>query len=189
MNPSAKLPITFPRTVGQLPLFYAAKPSGRGYGYVENDGSPLYPFGYGLSYTTFEYANLDMASEVTTDDEAFTLSFDVKNTGAVKADEVAQIYLSPADSNPNVRPIQLQGFARITLEPGQTRRVEVKMYVEQFGYYSNEGQRQWNIAPGEFIVKVGASSQDIRLSEEISIEGETIVKPLRDYYFSESTVN
>ena len=178
--PSAKLSVSYPNTEVYESICYNYS--------AEKDPRVAWPFGYGLSYTTFEYANLDMASEVTTDDEAFTLSFDVKNTGAVKADEVAQIYLSPADSNPNVRPIQLQGFARIALEPGQTRRVEVKMYVEQFGYYSNEGQRQWNIGPGEFIVKVGASSQDIRLSEEISIEGETIVKPLRDYYFSESTI-
>jgi beta-glucosidase len=108
--------------------------------------------------------------------------------GEVAADEIAQIYLSPADGNTNIRPIQLQGFARVSLAPGETKKVEVKMYTEQFGYYSNEGQRQWNIAPGEFTVKVGASSQDIKLSANISLQGEKVVKPLRDYYFSESIV-
>jgi beta-glucosidase len=141
-----------------------------------------------LSYTTFEYANLAMNTAAATTDEAITLSFDVKNTGEVAADEVAQIYLSPADGNTNIRPIQLQGFARVSLAPGETKKVEVKMYTEQFGYYSNEGQRQWNIAPGEFSVKVGASSQDIKLSANISLQGEKVVKPLRDYYFSESIV-
>ena len=147
-----------------------------------------WPFGYGLSYTTFEYNNLEMSKEANTNDEAFTLTFDVTNTGAVKADEIVQIYLSPADGNTNIRPIQLQGFARVALTPGQTQKVEVKMYVEQLGYYSNEGKRQWNITPGEFTIKVGASSEDIRLSETISLKGNKVVKPLRDYYFSESIV-
>ena len=112
----------------------------------------------------------------------------MKNTGSVKADEIAQIYLSPADDNPHIRPIQLQGFARLTLAPGETRQVAVKMYVEQFGYYSHDGQRQWNIAPHDFLLKVGASSQDIRLSETIALKGKPLVKPLRDFYFSESVV-
>ena len=129
-----------------------------------------------------------MSKGANTNDEAFTLTFDVTNTGAVKADEIVQIYLSPADGNTNIRPIQLQGFARVALTPGQTQKVEVKMYVEQLGYYSNEGKRQWNITPGEFTIKVGASSEDIRLSETISLKGNKVVKPLRDYYFSESIV-
>ncbi|MDO5481632.1 MAG: glycoside hydrolase family 3 C-terminal domain-containing protein [Bacteroidaceae bacterium] len=180
VSPSAKLSVSYPNTEVYESICYNYS--------AEKDPRVAWPFGYGLSYTTFEYANLDVAKDVYTDDEAITLSFDVKNTGTVKADEIAQIYLSPADGNTNIRPIQLQGFARISLEPGQTRRVKTKMYVEQFGYYSNNGQRQWNIASGQFIVKVGASSQDIRLSEEISIEGETVIKPLREYYFSESVV-
>lgn len=180
ISPSAKLSVSYPNTEVYEPLCYNYT--------AERDPRVAWPFGHGLSYTTFEYANLSMASEVTTADETFTLTFDVTNTGTAAADEVAQIYLSPADSNPNLRPIQLQGFARISLNPGQTRKVKVKLHVEQLGYYSNEGQRQWNIAPGEFILKVGASSQDIRLSQQVSLKGEKVVKPLRDYYFSESTV-
>lgn len=180
VSPSAKLSVSYPNTEVYEPICYnyAAK----------KDPRVAWPFGYGLSYTTFEYANLEVTNEVATTDEALTLSFDVKNTGAVKADEVAQIYLSPADGNSNIRPIQLQGFARVTLAPGEAKRVEVKLYTEQFGYYSHEGKRQWNIAPGKFIIKVGASSQDIRLNSEITLKGETVVKPLRDYYFSETTV-
>ena len=147
-----------------------------------------WPFGYGLSYTTFEYANMEMVHEAATTDKDITLSFDVTNTGSVKADEVAQIYLSPADGNTNIRPIQLQGFARVTLEPGETQKVEVKMYVEQLGYYSNEGQRQWNIAPGTFTIKVGASCEDIKLNGDLVLNGEKVSKPLREYYFSENTI-
>lgn len=180
VSPSAKLSVSYPNTEVYEPLCYNYS--------SERDARVAWPFGYGLSYTTFEYTNLEVTKEAATTDEAITLSFDVKNTGSVKADEVAQIYLSPADGNTNIRPIQLQGFARVTLASGEVKRVEVKLYVEQFGYYSHEGQRQWNIAPGNFLLKVGASSEDIRLKEEICLKGNTVVKPLRGYYFSESSI-
>ena len=180
VSPSGKLSVSYPNVEVYEPICYNYS--------AKKDTRIAWPFGYGLSYTTFEYANLQMTTEAETTDSAITLNFDVKNTGSVKGDEIAQIYLSPADGNTNIRPIQLQGFARVSLAPGETKHVEVKMYIEQFGYYSNEGQRQWNIAPGEFTLKVGASSQDIKLSNNISLKGEKIVKPLRDYYFSESIV-
>jgi beta-glucosidase len=180
VSPSAKLSVSYPNTEVYEPLCYNRS--------VEKDPRIAWPFGYGLSYTTFEYANLQIKKEFLTTDEAFTFTFDVKNTGSMKADEIAQIYLSPADDTPLVRPIQLQGFARLTLSPGESKTVEVKMYVEQLGYYSHEGQRQWNIAPCSFLLQVGASSEDIRLSETISLTGDSVVKPLREYYFSESIV-
>ena len=104
------------------------------------------------------------------------------------ADEIAQIYLSPATADQPIRPIQLQGFARISLKPGEIRRVKVKLYTDQFGYYSNNGQRQWNVAPGSFIVKIGASSTDIRLQQTVTLTGGAVTKPLREYYFSESII-
>ena len=100
------------------------------------------------------------------------------------ADEIAQIYLSPTADNQQIRPIQLQGFARVSLQPGETKTVKAKLWTEQFGFYSNEGKRQWNIQPGTFVIKVGASSTDIKLQEEVTLKGEPVVKPIRDHYLS-----
>ena len=106
----------------------------------------------------------------------------------MKGDEIAQVYLSPGEDNQNIRPIKLQGFARVSLEPGETKKVQVTLYPDQFGYYTNEGQRQWNINPGMYTVKVGASSQDIRLQDNISLKGNKVTKPIRDQYFSATKV-
>ena len=178
VSPSAKLSVSYPNVEINEPICYNYT--------AEKDARVAWPFGYGLSYTTFEYANLEATTEVTTNDESFNLTFDVKNTGKVAADEVAQIYLSPADKSQHIRPIQLQGFARVSLKPGESKKISVKMYAEQLGYYSHDGQRQWNIQPGKYIIKVGASSQDIKLQQEINVSGDMVKKPLRKYYFSEA---
>jgi len=177
VSPSAKLSVSYPNTELYEPICYNRS--------LKQDPRVQWPFGYGLSYTTFEYSDLKVSDAKTTD-ESLTVSFTVKNTGSVIADEVAQIYLSPTSDNQNIRPIQLQGFARVSLQPGESKTVQVQMYTEQFGFYSNEGKRQWNIAPGKFIVKVGASSADIRLEETVTLDGKTVSKPIRDYYFSKS---
>ena len=182
VSPSAKLSVSYPNTEINEPICYNYS--------AEKDARVAWPFGYGLSYTTFEYQNLQVNSEAQTSDIFVELTFQVKNTGEVKADEIAQIYLSPTADNQNIRPIQLQGFARISLEPGQTKTVTTRLYVEQFGFYSHANNvRQWNIEPGTFIVKVGASSTDIRLQQEVILRGKAINKPLRDHYFSESVVS
>ena len=178
VSPSAKLSVSYPNVEINEPICYNYA--------AEKDARVAWPFGYGLSYTTFEYANLEATTEVTTKDESFNLTFDVKNTGKVAADEVAQIYLSPADQSQQIRPIQLQGFARVSLKPGESKKISVKMYTEQLGYYTHDGQRQWNIQPGKYIIKVGASSQDIKLQQEINLSGEAVKMPLRKYYFSEA---
>ena len=178
VSPSAKLSVSYPNVEINEPICYNYA--------AEKDARVAWPFGYGLSYTTFEYANLEATTEVTTKDESFNLTFDVKNTGKVAADEVAQIYLSPADKSQQIRPIQLQGFARVSLKPGESKKISVKMYTEQLGYYTHDGQRQWNIQPGKYIIKVGASSQDIKLQQEINLSGEAVKMSLRKYYFSEA---
>ena len=176
VSPSAKLSVSYPNTEINEPICYNNS--------VEKDSRVQWPFGYGLSYTTFEYANLKVTGEASTTDESISLSFDVKNTGKMAADEIAQIYLSPTSADQNIRPLQLQGFARVSLQPGETKTVKVKLWTEQFGYYSNQGQRQWNIQSGTFIVKVGASSTDIKLQENVTLKGEPVVKPIRDHYLS-----
>ena len=182
VSPSAKLSVSYPNTEINEPICYNYS--------TEKDARVSWPFGYGLSYTTFEYQNLQVNSEAQTSDDFVELTFQVKNTGSVKADEVAQIYLSPTAESQNIRPIQLQGFARISLEPGQEKTVTTRLYVEQFGFYSHKGDvREWNIEPGTFIVKVGASSADIKLQQQVELKGKAVTKPLRDHYFSESIVS
>ena len=182
VSPSAKLSVSYPNTEINEPICYNYS--------TEKDARVAWPFGYGLSYTTFEYQNLQVNSEAQTSDDFVELTFQVKNTGSVKADEVAQIYLSPTAESQNIRPIQLQGFARLSLEPGQEKTVTTRLYVEQFGFYSHKGDvREWNIEPGTFIVKVGASSADIKLQQQVELKGKAVTKPLRDHYFSESIVS
>ena len=177
VSPSAKLSVSYPNTEVNEPLCYnySATP----------DSRVQWPFGHGLSYSRFEYANLHVDSEAPTSGKEVVVSFDVKNTGEMAADEIAQVYLSPATASQPLRPIQLQGFARVSLQPGQTRHVTVKLHTEQFGYYD---QRQWHIAPGTYIVKIGASSADIKLQEKVTLTGTLVDKPLREHYLSESTV-
>ena len=176
VSPSAKLSVSYPNTEINEPICYNRS--------TEQDPRVQWPFGYGLSYTTFDYKNLKISGEASTADESISLAFEITNTGKTAGDEVAQIYLSPTAGDQPIRPIQLQGFARVSLQPGETKQVKVKLWTEQFGYYSNNGQRQWNIQPGAFVVKVGASSQDIRLQQQVTLKGETVVKPIRDKYLS-----
>ena len=177
VSPSAKLSVSYPNTEINEPICYNFS--------AEKDPRVQWPFGYGLSYTTFEYSNLKVDGQPGTEDPSVSLSFEVKNTGKMAADEIAQVYLSPTSAEQQIRPIQLQGFARVSLQPGETKTVKVKLYTEQFGFYQ---QRQWNIQPGTFIVKIGASSTDIKLQQEITLKGKPVSKPLREFYFSESVV-
>ena len=179
MSPSAKLSVSYPNTEIYEPICYNRS--------TKQDPRVQWPFGYGLSYTTFQYSDLKVSDAKTTD-ESLAVSFTVKNTGNATAYEVAQVYLSPTTQDQNIRPIQLQEFARVSLQPGQSKTVQVKLYTEQFGYYSNEGKRQWNIIPGKYLVKVGSSSMDIRLQENVTLGGMQVCKPIRDFYFSESSV-
>ena len=179
ISPSAKLSVSYPKEELDVPICYNYS--------AEKDARVQWPFGYGLSYTTFEYQNLKADAEVETSAESVNMTFEVKNTGKMAADEIVQIYLSPTSASQHIRPIQLQGFARVTLKPGETKTVQAKLYTDQFGYYSHKDQRQWNIAPGQFVVKIGASSEDIRLHQTVTLKGEAVTKPLRDHYFSETT--
>ena len=180
VSPSAKLSVSYPNEEVYEAMCYNYS--------AEKDPRVQWPFGYGLSYTSFEYSDLKMDASGYTSGKSVALSFKVTNTGSVASDEVAQVYLSPTAEDQNIRPLQLQGFARVSLKPGETKTVKVKLHTEQFGYYTNDGTRQWNIVPGTYEVKIGASSADIRLSDKVTLKGKHVQKPLRDYYFSEVSV-
>ena len=194
VSPSGKLSVSYPSKEVYEPMCYnnpsplPVHPSLQAAGPQLVTPNVQWPFGYGLSYTTFEYSNLQVASEVPTSAEAVDITFEVKNTGKMAADEIAQIYLSPTDAQQPIRPLQLQGFTRITLAPGESKTVHAKLFTEQFGYYSHQGQRQWNVAPGKYVVKVASSSADIKLQKPVTLTGEPVSKPIRDHYFSLCTV-
>ena len=197
VSPSAKLSVSYPNTEINEPLCYN-NPSPVNVSSTLNAPGPIlatpntqWPFGYGLSYTTFDYSNLQMPESLELKaDGHVDLTFDVKNTGKMAADEIVQIYLSPTKAEQQIRPIQLQGFARVSLQPGETKTVSVKLYTEQFGYYTKrDGQRLWNVAPGTYAVKVGASSVDFRLQQQVTLTGQPVGKPIREFYFSESVVS
>jgi beta-glucosidase len=164
-NPSGKLPITFPRTVGQLPLCYNYKPSGRIYDYVDLSGKPLFPFGHGLSYTTFTYRNLHIRLERK---KTVKVSLEVENTGERAGDEVVQLYIHDVVASV-ARPVkELKGFRRISLQPHETQEVTFEVAVQQLGLY--DASMQYKVEPGEFEIMVGSSSEDIRLTGRLEVK-------------------
>ena len=169
VNPSGKLPITFPRTVGQLPLFYAAKPSGRGYGYVENDGSALYPFGYGLSYTDFALRN----SSVEARDGGLAVSLAVENTGARDGAEVVQIYLSGYNCDVAMPLKELKAYKRVVVAAGEKVEVTIDVPEEAFCYYDRK--LRYGKHNGNYTVSIATSSVDIHETFEVSVEDGKII--------------
>ncbi len=168
VNPGGKLPITFPRSVGQIPCYYNKKPSQVVYDYAFVDNSPLYPFGFGLSYTTFEYKNLKLTKEVISPDQATEVTIDVTNTGDVIGDEVVQVYIRDKVSSVT-RPVkELKGFKRITLEPGETKTVTLSITPEKLQFYDINMDRV--VEPGEFEIMVGTSSVDF-ISTTLYVQG------------------
>jgi beta-glucosidase len=165
VNPGAKLPVTFPRTVGQVPIYYNHMNTGRPPDansrytskYLDVPWTPLFPFGYGLSYTQFKLSNLRLSSQQIRADGRITVSVDVENTGQRAGDEVVQLYLRDMVSSV-ARPVrELKGFQRITLKPGQKKRVEFVVSRDQLGFYNRENR--FVVEPGDFKVFVGTSSE------------------------------
>ena len=160
VNPGGKLPITFPRSVGQIPAYYYHKPSARR-GYLFSSIEPLFPFGHGLSYTTFEYTNLKLDKEKIGADETTLLSVDVTNTGKRAGDEVVQLYVHDLLSDRVTRPVKLlKGFERITLQPGECKTVSFPVGREQLEFLNESMQKV--VERGQFELMVGGSSQDVQ---------------------------
>ena len=163
-NPSGKLPVSFPRGEGQIPVYYNHKNTGRPalISYLDLPITPQYPFGYGLSYTTFEYSNLVLSQTQMSSNERITVSLQVKNTGQYAGAEVVQMYLRDRVASVT-RPIkELKGFQRVFLEPGQQIAVHFSITGESLSFYGKS--LMWTSEPGTFDLFIGASSEDIRLS-------------------------
>jgi len=167
VNPAGRLPLTFPMHEGQVPLHYAHKPTGRGDDYLDLTGHPLFPFGHGLSYSSFTYRDLHVEVRPATDSIALRVSLGVQNTGARSGDEVVQLYLRDVLASV-ARPIQeLAGFTRISLAAGASQRVTFDVKRSQLQFL--DASMKLVEEPGVWRVMVGGSSRDIRLREEVTV--------------------
>lgn len=185
-NPSGKLPITWPRSSGQIPLYYNHKPTGGSSywwsDYVFSSSKPLFPFGYGLSYTEFYYSNLQISPNklIPAKQTEITISFELQNTGKMAGEEVAQLYIQDEYASVT-RPIkELKGFKKVKLDPGEKKRITFILPIELLAFYDEE--MKLIIEPGEFTVMIGSSSEDVRLSEKFEVIERYEVKVRRSYF-------
>jgi beta-glucosidase len=166
VNPGGKLPMTVPRNVGQVPIYYNIIRAGRPGRYFQSKAEPLWPFGHGMSYTTFVYSDLHVSP---TSSESATISIDITNTGDRTGDEVVQIYVRDEYASV-VRPDrELKGFQRITLHPGEKRTLTFNLDKDALAFY-DENTDKWIVEPGEFTILAGSSSSDIRISKQLTLE-------------------
>jgi beta-glucosidase len=167
VNPGGKLPVTFPRTLGQVPIYYNHKSTGRPptdqkytSKYLDVPVTPLYPFGYGLSYTQFTIGQPELSATSIVANGQLTVSVEVENTGKVTGDEVVQLYVRDEASSVT-RPVkELKSFQRVTLKAGEKRRLQFTLTPEHLGFYNRE--MRWIVEPGDFRVLVGPNSEDLR---------------------------
>lgn len=176
-NPSGKLPITFPREVGQIPIYYNHFSTGRpaknenatNYvsAYIDLKNSPKFPFGYGLSYTKFDYSDLKLSSTKIKSSETIKVSFQLSNVGKVAGEEVVQLYLKDKFGSV-VRPVlELRDFQKVKLNAGETKTIEFTIDKEKLSFYNNK--LEWVAEPGDFEVLIGASSADIKLKSDFEL--------------------
>ena len=175
-NPGGKLTVTFPKSVGQIPFNFPCKPSSQ----VDGGKNPglkgnmsrvngaLYPFGYGLSYTTFEYSDLKVSPAVITPNETATVTLNVTNTGSRAGDEVVQLYTRDVVSSVTTYEKNLAGFERVRLQPGETKQVTFHLDRKQLELLNAD--MKWVVEPGEFVVMAAASSEDIRQTAVLRVE-------------------
>lgn len=175
-NPGGKLTVTFPKTVGQIPFNFPCKPSSQidggknpgPTGNMSRINGALYPFGYGLSYTTFEYSDLDITPRVITPNESATVHLKVTNTGKRAGDEVVQLYIRDVLSSITTYEKNLAGFQRIHLEPGEAQ--ELSFTIDRKHLELLDADMKWVVEPGDFVLMAGASSEDIRLNGTLTVE-------------------
>jgi beta-glucosidase len=174
VNPSGRLPVTIPRHAGQLPVYYNAKKSKRywvksgwGHPYVDLEPMPLFPFGFGLSYTRFEYSDLKVSPAEPRSPEPIEVQVNIKNVGERDGAEVVQLYLEHVVSSVSTATKELRGFTKISLQPGETRACRFKLLPEDLSLLDRDMRRV--VEPGPYRLMVGASSEDIRLEAEFRV--------------------
>jgi beta-glucosidase len=169
-NPSGKLTATFPRDVGQIPIYYNHKNTGRPYAgdpnykfvsrYQDVSNDPLYPFGYGLSYTTFSHSNVELGQTNLVGDETLLASVTVTNTGGRAGEETVQLYLSQPVASITRSVEDLRGFQKVDLQPGETRRVTFRITPDDLKFYNGNLEYDWE--PGGFIIRIGGNSSQLK---------------------------
>ncbi|HYX09054.1 MAG TPA: fibronectin type III-like domain-contianing protein, partial [Bacteroidales bacterium] len=174
-NPGGKLPVTFPKTVGQLEYNFPFKPGSQARQSTSSNfphhtrvDGVLYPFGYGLSYTSFAFSNLEISPEKQGPEGTVTVSCEVQNTGDRQGDEVVQLYLSDLVSSVTTYESDLRGFERVSLQAGEMKKVIFTLHPDDMSLLDKNMNEV--VEPGEFEVRVGSSSQDIRLKGRFQIE-------------------
>jgi beta-glucosidase len=168
-NPGGRLPVTYYKSVNDLPAFDDYRMAGRTYRFFE--GTPLYPFGHGLSYTTFAYKNLRTSETQLSADGQITVSVDVTNTGKRAGDEVVQLYVQHTGSKVARPKKDLRGYRRITLAPGETRTVTLPLTSASLAYW-NPDTHGWVVESEPVRIQVGSSSADIRLDATVTVAGK-----------------
>jgi len=166
INPGGKLPITWPRHAGQIPIYYSLKPSGRGYTYNDDNGKPLFPFGFGLSYTSFEFSDLKLPERVYKNETA-EIKCTIKNIGSRKGDEVVQLYLHDEYASVARPLLELKDFKRITLDPGESREVTFILPNRSFGFWNKD--LKFVVEPGTFQVYINANAEETRLRGKLEV--------------------
>jgi beta-glucosidase len=165
-NPSGKLPMSFPKSMGQLPIYYSRKPSASRTS-IDGSTDPLYAFGHGLSYSTFEYSNLSVTPDNPDINSNITVSLDVQNTGAMDGTEVVQLYVRDVVGSVTTPVMALKGFSRIQLAAGEKKKVTMTLTPEHLSLLNIDMKRVTE--PGEFILMLGSSSTDIRLKTTLRV--------------------
>ena len=158
-TPSGKLPVTVPRSIGQIPFHYSQKEINYKKGYLFTESTPLYPFGYGLSYTNFEYSNLRLSDSTLTTNSAITAEIDVKNTGRTTGSEVVQLYIKDVIGSVLRPDKELKGFEKVSLKPGESKTVSFTIAAEMLAFTGLEMKEV--IEAGEYVAMVGGSSSDL----------------------------
>ena len=166
-NPAGRLPITFPVHESQLPLVYNHKPTGRGDDYNNLSGLPLFPFGYGLSYTNFEYTDIKLDKKAISKNETTIVSCKIKNTGTMDGDEVVQLYIRDILSSVARPVLELKGFQRMHIKAGETKDLVFTITPEMLSMLNAEMKKV--VEPGDFRIMIGASSRDLRLKETLTV--------------------